>query len=183
MAWGDKLKTLEAKQRIFAEKAINDVLFEASLGNLTRDCVAINILNTTADDGNRQEVVHAEISDDDFGVDRDAFNAQFKPETADDENDDLYNPQDAYICNDEGLLNTVDVENYQGDVVQTETGDRDPFISPAPPNVQESVSTDPSGLALHQQAQSSAPVVLIYNVDWLPEMADNCKFHCFLIYP
>lgn len=42
-AWGEKLLTLESKQRIFAEKAINDILFEASLGTLHRNSVQINV--------------------------------------------------------------------------------------------------------------------------------------------
>ncbi|XP_053972731.1 uncharacterized protein LOC128888067 [Hylaeus anthracinus] len=40
--WGEKLRTLDHHQRLFAEKAINDVLFEASLGNLHRYSVKIN---------------------------------------------------------------------------------------------------------------------------------------------
>lgn len=42
-AWGEKLLTLEGTQRIYAEKAINDVLFEASFGNLDRNSVSITI--------------------------------------------------------------------------------------------------------------------------------------------
>ncbi|XP_063388006.1 uncharacterized protein LOC134673882 [Cydia fagiglandana] len=34
----DKLQNLSNKQRIFAEKIINDAIFEAELGNLGRDC-------------------------------------------------------------------------------------------------------------------------------------------------
>ncbi|XP_063369623.1 KRAB-A domain-containing protein 2-like [Cydia amplana] len=34
----DKLQNLPHKQRIFAEKIINDAIFEAELGNLSRDC-------------------------------------------------------------------------------------------------------------------------------------------------
>ena len=41
-AWGDKLLKLNPLQREFAEKAIGDILFEASLGTLTRDSVKIN---------------------------------------------------------------------------------------------------------------------------------------------
>lgn len=41
-AWGEKLLTLDAKQRQFAEKAVNDVLFDASLGTLHRNSVKIN---------------------------------------------------------------------------------------------------------------------------------------------
>lgn len=40
--WGEKLMALDAQQRLFAEKAINDVLFEASLGSLNRHSVKIN---------------------------------------------------------------------------------------------------------------------------------------------
>lgn len=42
-AWGEKLLTLEGTQRIYAEKAINDVLFEASFGNLDRNSVSITV--------------------------------------------------------------------------------------------------------------------------------------------
>lgn len=41
-AWGEKLQELNQQQRLFAEKAINDILFEASLGNLHRNSVKIN---------------------------------------------------------------------------------------------------------------------------------------------
>ena len=41
-AWGEKIQTLDPKQRIFAEKAINDILFEASIGTLHRNSVRIN---------------------------------------------------------------------------------------------------------------------------------------------
>ncbi|XP_059049132.1 uncharacterized protein LOC131844302 [Achroia grisella] len=40
--WADKLENLQPKQRLFAEKAINDVLFEAELENLNRFSVKIN---------------------------------------------------------------------------------------------------------------------------------------------
>lgn len=41
-AWGEKLLQLEPQQRTLAEKAINDVLFEASMGSLNRHSVKIN---------------------------------------------------------------------------------------------------------------------------------------------
>lgn len=37
--WANKLNSLEPLQKIYAEKAINDILFEAELGNLTRKSV------------------------------------------------------------------------------------------------------------------------------------------------
>lgn len=37
--WAAKLKEMEPNQRLFAEKAINDILFEATLGNLQTDSV------------------------------------------------------------------------------------------------------------------------------------------------
>ncbi|XP_059049131.1 uncharacterized protein LOC131844301 [Achroia grisella] len=40
--WVDKLENLEADQRLLAEKAINDVLFEAEMGTLHRHSVKIN---------------------------------------------------------------------------------------------------------------------------------------------
>lgn len=40
--WANKLKDLQPHQKLFAEKAINDVLFEALLGNLHKDSVKIN---------------------------------------------------------------------------------------------------------------------------------------------
>ncbi|XP_026760210.3 uncharacterized protein LOC113519350 [Galleria mellonella] len=40
--WADKLENLQPQQRLFAEKAINDVLFEAELENLDRFSVKIN---------------------------------------------------------------------------------------------------------------------------------------------
>lgn len=40
--WGAKLLELEREQRLFAEKSINDILFEASLGYLHRYSVQIN---------------------------------------------------------------------------------------------------------------------------------------------
>ncbi|KAK4885634.1 hypothetical protein RN001_001905 [Aquatica leii] len=42
LAWGEKLLSLEPQQKNFAEKAINDILFEASLGTLNRNSVKIN---------------------------------------------------------------------------------------------------------------------------------------------
>lgn len=44
--WTSKLKTLDSNQRIFAEKAINDVMFEAQLGTLNRNSVQINPQST-----------------------------------------------------------------------------------------------------------------------------------------
>ena len=41
-AWGEKLLQLDPLQREFAEKAIGDVLFEASQGTLNRNSVKIN---------------------------------------------------------------------------------------------------------------------------------------------
>lgn len=46
--WASKLKTLDSNQKIFAEKAINDVLFEAQLGTLNRNSVQINPQSTIA---------------------------------------------------------------------------------------------------------------------------------------
>ncbi|XP_063366366.1 uncharacterized protein LOC134654825 [Cydia amplana] len=40
--WSQKLEKMEPMQRLLAEKAINDVLFEAELGNLNRNSVKIN---------------------------------------------------------------------------------------------------------------------------------------------
>ncbi|KAJ8926229.1 hypothetical protein NQ314_021417 [Rhamnusium bicolor] len=40
--WATKLKNLDQWQRIFPEKTINDILFEAELGNLRQDSVKIN---------------------------------------------------------------------------------------------------------------------------------------------
>nr|XP_023020622.1 uncharacterized protein LOC111509164 [Leptinotarsa decemlineata] len=40
--WSEKLQTLEYQQRLFAEKAINDILFEVTMGNLHRYSVRIN---------------------------------------------------------------------------------------------------------------------------------------------
>lgn len=41
--WAETLDSLEANQRLFAKKAINDILFEAQLGNLDRHSVQINM--------------------------------------------------------------------------------------------------------------------------------------------
>ncbi|XP_063384431.1 uncharacterized protein LOC134670552 [Cydia fagiglandana] len=43
--WSQKLDKMEPMQRLLAEKAINDVLFEAELGNLNRHSVKINECN------------------------------------------------------------------------------------------------------------------------------------------
>lgn len=40
--WIEKLERLHPVQKLFAEKAINDILFEAELGNLNRNSVRIN---------------------------------------------------------------------------------------------------------------------------------------------
>lgn len=40
--WGEKLLELDPQQRLLAEKAINDILFEASQGLLNRQSVKIN---------------------------------------------------------------------------------------------------------------------------------------------
>lgn len=45
--WGEKLHTLSPQQRLFAEKAINDILFEASLETLHRNSVRINEYGNT----------------------------------------------------------------------------------------------------------------------------------------
>lgn len=42
IAWGEKLLQLHPQQRNFAEKAVNDVLFEACQGTLHRNSVKIN---------------------------------------------------------------------------------------------------------------------------------------------
>lgn len=43
--WANKMKTLEPNQRMFAEKAINDILFEAQLRTLHKNSVKINELD------------------------------------------------------------------------------------------------------------------------------------------
>lgn len=40
--WSQKLKELQPRQRLFAEKAINDILFEAQLGTLNKNSIKIN---------------------------------------------------------------------------------------------------------------------------------------------
>lgn len=40
--WANKLKNLAPLQMLLAEKAINDILFEAQLGNLNKDSIQIN---------------------------------------------------------------------------------------------------------------------------------------------
>ncbi|XP_066905959.1 uncharacterized protein [Halyomorpha halys] len=45
--WGTKLMSLDPMQRKFAEKAINDILFEADLGTLHRNSVQINLNDRT----------------------------------------------------------------------------------------------------------------------------------------
>ncbi|CAB3255197.1 unnamed protein product [Arctia plantaginis] len=40
--WAGKLRSLKSEQRLYAEKAIYDVLFEAQLGNLNKSSVKIN---------------------------------------------------------------------------------------------------------------------------------------------
>lgn len=46
--WAEKLRKLEPRQRMFAEKAINDVLFEATLQLLQKDSVKINDYRNSA---------------------------------------------------------------------------------------------------------------------------------------
>lgn len=40
--WANKLKNLDPNQRLFAEKAINNILFEAQHGTLNKNSVQIN---------------------------------------------------------------------------------------------------------------------------------------------
>lgn len=56
LVWTDKLNRLEANQRLFAEKAINDILFEAELGTLHRNSVQINNSSNTSSTPNRSTV-------------------------------------------------------------------------------------------------------------------------------
>lgn len=49
-AWSEKLLSLHPQQRLYAEKAINDILFEATLGNLDRYSVKINENEGTANE-------------------------------------------------------------------------------------------------------------------------------------
>lgn len=44
--WAETLERLTPTQRLYAKKAINDVLFEAELGNLHRYSVQINVTST-----------------------------------------------------------------------------------------------------------------------------------------
>lgn len=43
LEWAETLDRLDKNQRLFAKKAINDILFEAELGNLNRHSVQINM--------------------------------------------------------------------------------------------------------------------------------------------
>ncbi|KAL4090671.1 hypothetical protein QTP88_025465 [Uroleucon formosanum] len=45
--WASKFKTLDLNQKLFAEKAINDILCEVQLGTLNRNSVHINPQSTT----------------------------------------------------------------------------------------------------------------------------------------
>ncbi|KAL4097665.1 hypothetical protein QTP88_022404 [Uroleucon formosanum] len=45
--WASKLKTLDPNQKLFSEKAINDILFEVQLGTFNRNSVHINPQSTT----------------------------------------------------------------------------------------------------------------------------------------
>ncbi|XP_073942422.1 uncharacterized protein [Choristoneura fumiferana] len=47
IVWTQKLRCLDPTQRLYAEKAINDILFEAQLNNLNRDSVQINKNDST----------------------------------------------------------------------------------------------------------------------------------------
>lgn len=58
--WGEKLTDLNPRQRLFAEKAINDVLFEAGLGNLHKDSVKINVSSSIA---SQHSSAHSTASD------------------------------------------------------------------------------------------------------------------------
>ncbi|XP_058827289.1 uncharacterized protein LOC131687232 [Topomyia yanbarensis] len=54
--WGEKLVDLDPQQRLFAEKAINDILFEANMGCLHRYSVKINEDSSRADHNYQQAV-------------------------------------------------------------------------------------------------------------------------------
>lgn len=47
LEWASTLERLDCMQRLLAKKAINDILFEAEMGNLSRDSVKINESNET----------------------------------------------------------------------------------------------------------------------------------------
>lgn len=44
MDWAETLNRLDPMQRLYAKKAINDILFEAELGTLNKDSMQINAL-------------------------------------------------------------------------------------------------------------------------------------------
>ncbi|XP_058460238.1 uncharacterized protein LOC131435947 [Malaya genurostris] len=79
--WGEKLIDLDPQQRLFAEKAINDILFEANMGCLHRNSVKINEDSSSGDHNYEQRSIHLEqsstqhfvatsdIVNDDFGSD------------------------------------------------------------------------------------------------------------------
>ncbi|XP_055623622.1 uncharacterized protein LOC129767036 [Toxorhynchites rutilus septentrionalis] len=53
-AWGEKLLTLDSRQRAIAEKGINDILFEASMGSLHRDSIQINSRHSSTPNHNTE---------------------------------------------------------------------------------------------------------------------------------
>ncbi|XP_058464657.1 uncharacterized protein LOC131438573 [Malaya genurostris] len=59
--WAEKYALLDSQQKLFAEKAINDLLFEASLGNLQKDSVKIN--QDLRDDDHDQYYLHYSTED------------------------------------------------------------------------------------------------------------------------